>query len=374
MIKKILRIIGYVVTLAALYLGLRFFRLYFFAILLFFFLLFPFVSVLLARYVIKHTEYAWHLPDVISKGADLEVTIGMQNPTIFPIPKHLLDLTISNLFYPNDEVHTIWTGIRIRNEQTVTIPLSILYSGYLRISLTRVRIPDYLNFFTFKRKLEMSKDILVLPMRLNDTFSTMAVGGSGNVELSESDVVGNDATQMIDVREYRPGDRLNTIHWKLSVKAGEIMVKQFGSLSDNDACILLDLYRPETKNKRIYKEQEDIEVAFIEGFDSAFDMLETLAMQLLSEKRPILVTWYSKRTSELKQAEVLRRSDLTDLYRILYYEEPINEPGITLEHFLKIDDTYNDFFYIHPTSQDLKLNHSFLFGNEYEQVSCAHKN
>ena len=177
MIKKILRIIGYVVTLAALYLGLRFFRLYFFAILLFFFLLFPFVSVLLARYVIKHTEYAWHLPDVISKGADLEVTIGMQNPTIFPIPKHLLDLTISNLFYPNDEVHTIWTGIRIRNEQTVTIPLSILYSGYLRISLTRVRIPDYLNFFTFKRKLEMSKDILVLPMRLNDTFSTMAVGG-----------------------------------------------------------------------------------------------------------------------------------------------------------------------------------------------------
>ena len=98
MIKKILRIVGYVITLAALYLGLRFFRLYFFAILLFFFILFPFVSVLLARYVIKRTEYTWHLPDMIAKGADLEVTIGMRNPTIFPIPKHLLDLTISNLF------------------------------------------------------------------------------------------------------------------------------------------------------------------------------------------------------------------------------------------------------------------------------------
>lgn len=374
MIKKILRIVGYLITLAALYLGLRFFRLYFFAILLFFFLLFPFVSVLLARYVIKRTDYSWYLPDVIQKGAELEVTIGMHNPTIFPIPKHLLDLSISNILYPNEDVHTIWTGLKIRSEQTVTIPLSILYSGYLRIALERVCIPDYLNFFTFKRKLELKKDILVLPIRLNDTFSTMAVGGSGNVELSESDVVGNDATQMIDVREYRPGDRLNTIHWKLSVKAGEIMVKQFGSLSDNDACILIDLYRPPITNKRIYKEQEDTEAKMLEGFDSSYDMLETLATQLLSEKRPILACWYSQKTTEFKTMEVLRRSDLTDLYRILYYEEPVKDPSITLEYFTKTDDNYNDFFYIHPTVQNVPLNHSFLFGNEIEQVSSVHRN
>ncbi len=374
MIKKILRIVGYLVTLAALYLGLRFFRLYFFAILLFFFLLFPFVSVLLARYVIKRTDYSWYLPDTISKGADLEVTIGMRNPTIFPIPKHLLDLTISNILYPNEDVHTIWTGLKIRSEQTVTIPLKILYSGYLRIELTRVCIPDYLNFFTFKRNLDLKKDILVLPIRLNDTFSTMAVGGSGNVELSESDVVGNDATQMIDVREYRPGDRLNTIHWKLSVKAGEIMVKQFGSLSDNDACILIDLYRPESKNKRVYKEQEDTEAKMLEGYDSSYDMIETLATQLLHEKRPILVCWYSRRAAELKSMEVLRRSDLTDLYRILYYEEPVKDPSITLEYFTKTDDNYNDFFYIHPSNQNVPLNHSLLFGNEVEQVSTVHRN
>lgn len=374
MIKKILRIVGYLVMLASLYFGMRFFRLYFFAILLFFFLLFPFVSVFLARYVIKHTEYSWHLPDTISKGADLEVTIGMRNPTIFPIPKHLLDLNISNLYYPNDDVHTVWTGLRIRSEQTVTIPLSILYSGYLRLTISQARIPDYLNFITFKRDPKLQKDVLVLPMRLNDTFSTMAVGGSGNVELSESDVVGHDATQMIDVREYRPGDRLNTIHWKLSVKAGEIMVKQFGSLSDNDACILLDLYRPETKNKRVYKEQEDTESKIIEGFDSAFDMLETLASQLLSEKRPILMCWYSGRIREMKTMEILRRSDLTDLYRILYYEEPLKDPSITLEYFTKTDDTYNHFFYIHSASQNISADHSFLFGNDLEQVSCVHRN
>lgn len=373
MIKKILRIVGYVITLAALYLGLRFFRLYFFAILLFFFILFPFVSVLLARYVIKRTEYTWHLPDMIAKGADLEVTIGMRNPTIFPIPKHLLDLTISNLFYPNEDIHTVWTGLRIRSEQTVTIPLSILYSGYLQITLSQIRIPDYLNFITFKRKPELKKDILILPIRLNDKFSTMAVGGSGNVELSESDVVGNDATQMIDVREYRPGDRLNTIHWKLSVKAGEIMVKQFGSLSDNDACILLDLYRPKIQNKRVFKDQEDAEAAIIEGFDSAFDMLETLASQLLSEKRPILVCWYSRRMNELKSMEVTRRSDLNDLYRILFYEEPVTDPTITFEYFTKTDDNYSSFFYIHPAAQKVALNHAFLFGNDIEMVSVVHR-
>jgi len=374
MIKKILRITGYIVTLATLYLGLRFFRLYFFAILLFFFIVFPFVSVFLARYVIKRTEYIWHLPDTITKGADLEVTIGMKNPTIFPIPKHLIDLKISNLFYPNEEIHTVWTGLKIRSEQTVTIPLSILYSGYLRISLFQVRIPDYLNFFTFKRKADLIKDIPILPIRLNDTFSTMAVGGSGNVELSESDIVGNDATQMIDVREYRPGDRLNTIHWKLSVKAGEIMVKQFGSLSDNDACILLDLYRPKETNARVYKGREDPLAKTYEGFDSLFDMLETLASQLLSEKRPILVCWYSRRSAELKNMEVLRHSDLNDLYRILFYEETLSDSEITLDHFIKIDDTYTDLFYIHQTSQHVSMSHSFLFGNEVAEVIAVHRN
>ena len=72
--------------------------------------------------------------------------------------------------------------------------------------------------------------------------------------------------------------------------------------------------------------------------------------------------------------EILRRSDLTDLYRILYYEEPVKDPSITLEYFTKTDDNYNDFFYIHPADQNVPLNHSLLFGNEVEQVSTVHRN
>ena len=72
--------------------------------------------------------------------------------------------------------------------------------------------------------------------------------------------------------------------------------------------------------------------------------------------------------------EILRRSDLTDLYRILYYEEPLKDPSITLEYFTKTDDTYNHFFYIHSALQNISADHSFLFGNDLEQVSCVHRN
>ena len=43
-----------------------------------------------------------------------------------------------------------------------------------------------------------------------------------------SDVRSDDSTEVYQVREYRPGDRMTRIHWKLSARQDEIMVR-YGS-------------------------------------------------------------------------------------------------------------------------------------------------
>lgn len=40
---------------------------------------------------------------------------------------------------------------------------------------------------------------------------------------------GNDNSEIIDIRDYRPGDKLNSIHWKVSSKRDRLSVKEFGS-------------------------------------------------------------------------------------------------------------------------------------------------
>lgn len=54
---------------------------------------------------------------------------------------------------------------------------------------------------------------------------------------------GSDHSEMYDIREYIPGDDLRSIHWKLTAKAGEPIVRQASDPSHYDIIILPDFGR-----------------------------------------------------------------------------------------------------------------------------------
>ena len=55
----------------------------------------------------------------------------------------------------------------------------------------------------------------------------------GMSESEESQAKGNDFAEITDVREYRPGDRIKDIHWKLSAKKETLMVKERTSVAQS---------------------------------------------------------------------------------------------------------------------------------------------
>ncbi len=54
---------------------------------------------------------------------------------------------------------------------------------------------------------------------------------------------GSDHSEMYDIREYQPGDDIRSIHWKLSGKADELIVRQASDPSHYDIVILPDFGR-----------------------------------------------------------------------------------------------------------------------------------
>ena len=46
-------------------------------------------------------------------------------------------------------------------------------------------------------------------------------------ESYEKDRKGEDASEIYDVREYRAGDRMQKVHWKLSAREDTIYIKEF---------------------------------------------------------------------------------------------------------------------------------------------------
>ena len=55
---------------------------------------------------------------------------------------------------------------------------------------------------------------------------------------------GDDPTELFGLRPYREGDRLSRIHWKLSQKTGQTLVKELGLPVSERVLFLLDLTGP----------------------------------------------------------------------------------------------------------------------------------
>jgi uncharacterized protein (DUF58 family) len=60
------------------------------------------------------------------------------------------------------------------------------------------------------------------------------------------------------LRDYRPGDGRNRVHWRTSARRGELMVRQFEQQQNRDMAVLLELWRPKDPT---WRHRDNIELA-----------------------------------------------------------------------------------------------------------------
>lgn len=99
------------------------------------------------------------------------------------------------------------------------------------------------------------------------------------------------------VREYRNGDRLRNIHWKLSSKSNTLYVKKFLDDSKNYYCYYIET-RP-LKREEIARE---------------FDKWNKVGFGTIENGENIVYVWYDARQKQVKRAYV---SNEEELYRAL---------------------------------------------------------
>lgn len=108
------------------------------------------------------------------------------------------------------------------------------YNGELR----RICVVDPLRIIRVSKKLDRSVQMIFLPRKLNmdDLIFRSAVEQS----FAQKQLRSTDKEDFSHVREYRDGDILQMVHWKLTAKQDELMIKQFDSITDLRAAILCD--------------------------------------------------------------------------------------------------------------------------------------
>lgn len=113
--------------------------------------------------------------------------------------------------------------------------------GVLLLKAKHIRLYDWLGVFSVKTACEAQAKTTVLP----DTFPvelitdpSAGVAESGGEYLQN--IPGADLTDLFGMRDYAPGDPLRTIHWKLSAKTDELLIRIGSMPKENEILLLWD--------------------------------------------------------------------------------------------------------------------------------------
>ena len=129
------------------------------------------------------------------------------------------------------------------------------YRGIYHVGTAKVRVHDMLGLFTLHKKIKLCR-VTVYPR------VSALVGLEIDNRLVAQESVTKNALKKDDilvshVRPYTATDRPKTIHWKLSSKMNELMVKNYEPLKEVGVIVLLDFQRKDELQQKIRINNED---------------------------------------------------------------------------------------------------------------------
>lgn len=217
-------------------------------------------------------------------------------------------------------------------------PLVFETAGYYEISVRKLCLYDPFGWLYLAKKGRGFCNLCVLPnyCYLPVQISLPVAQFAGESETYDESHPGNDSSEIFDVREYRPGDSMKNIHWKLSARAGDLLVKE-NSLPKACAVLLLLSYIPRKKSA---------------SFGAWMTAVSTIAFSLMDSQCPFFAVWFREDTEDVTRLRV----DSEETF-FLFLQLVMSELG-PMDHSDIIDqyrEKYRFDIFLHTLSVDSDL-------------------
>lgn len=274
---------------------------------------------------------------IANKGNAIPITILLHNPTIFPVSNLKIYLSYKNAYSTQRFKKSYAVSIDSKTTSSIICNLYSGYAGNLEIALEAIRIYDYMKLFSLKKKQKKEFKVAVLPyynqLEENDLLNN-------KVPLIESDYYsktksGDDPSEVFAIREYREGDRPQRIHWKLSRKQDQLMIKEFSDPLNCSVLLFVNISIPKGCNVLNY-------------MDAILECALSLSYSLLMKGQMHYLAWYDERHGACTRLRVAKEEELFDAVDGLLNATPYTEATDALSAYIAEhpNDQYTDLIYI----------------------------
>lgn len=196
----------------------------------------PILLLLLSLPVMLSAKLALEAVPYCARGSNTDLQLVFKVSRYFPIGSVKVQVEIINLFAEEKSkeshvFHSVCSGKK-------SIPLPTDLCGTLCCRVTRLDCRDVLGIFALKRACPEDCYCTVLP-EAREPDAPIHVDAALQTPARLKPKYGGGYSEEHDLRQYRPGDTVNTIHWKLSSKMDDVIVREPLVRENQDVYVVL---------------------------------------------------------------------------------------------------------------------------------------
>lgn len=221
---------------------------------------------------------------VVQKTQSFSVELKITNRFIIP----LAPVRIFGMFQDEKDIRLekkqVLMSIPPFKSKTISFGGSLKYRGEYFLGIERAEFYDLLKIWRFTKRFKPSARVVVIPRKLDVKSGTDTA--DSDIEHIMSRFSAYEKNSFSSIREYREGDSLRSVHWKLSAKQEELIVRELEQNMSSNAVIFCDLSGNAENN--------DIRCG---QTDTAIETALAVTKACISESNTAVNVWYSEQNN-----------------------------------------------------------------------------
>lgn len=224
---------------------------------------------------------------VTDEGKKASMQLDVQNRSPFVCGKAAFCVIVRNTFQKGRYRTWLKASDILPGENRIMYTLQVPEAGCYEIQVKCVRLYDLTGLFWIRKRVNRSVRVQVLPdiyptgIRLTEPVLSFF----GDAEVYDEERAGQDTDEVFQIRPFRRGDKLQSIHWKLSAKMDDLMVKEYSLPKACPVVLFLD---------------------YAQGGDSQsfLHLAAGLSFSLMDAGCPHYVSWFDDKTKDITRVRV----------------------------------------------------------------------
>ena len=172
----------------------------------------------------------------VTRGDTLMIVFTVRHTSILPVASVRIQMNVPSAYAPTQEISVHTPPFA---EKSFRHMLQCPHRGVYDAGVTKLSARDMFGLFRISRKPDMKLiHMEVLPKVTDGQPLTLKPSDQGPEFMARS---AEDAASPSDIRAWQDGDSLKKVHWKLSMRRREVLVRTYEESARPDTLIIPDL-------------------------------------------------------------------------------------------------------------------------------------